>query len=72
MTAQVVSIRRSLTPVDLQRAMVATLAAVAAETTTDTTGVASRQLATMAAAYADICVALGIVVPADVAELVDR
>jgi len=72
MTAQVVSIRRSLAPADLERAMIATIADVAAEATTEATEVASQQLATMAAAYADLAVALGIIVPAAVAEWIDR
>jgi hypothetical protein len=72
MTAQIIPFRRTLTPVDLERAMLATIAAVAAETTTDATGVASRQLVTMACAFSDLAVALGIVPPAVVAELIDR
>jgi len=69
MTAQVVSIRRSFTPVDLERAMSATIAAVAAEAAT---GVQTRELVTMACAFNDVCVALGIIVPPDIVELVDR
>jgi len=69
MTAQIVSIRRTFSAADVQRAMSTTLATVAAEVAT---GVQARQLVTMACAYADICVALGIIVPAAVAELIDR
>ena len=69
MTATILSIRRSLAPADVQRAMVATIAAVAAE---PATGVQTRELVTMACAFNDVCVALGIIAPPDIAQLVDR
>jgi len=71
MIAQIVSIRRSFTPVDLQRAMSATIAAVASEAATEATEVAARQLATMACAFNDVCVALGIIVPPSITEWID-